>query len=74
MKHYGDFISCNQMTVGELKKRLLKYTDDTRIFMEASNVHGSGDTMWAQKLLDIYSCDDNLKKGKEALMLVGSVR
>lgn len=76
IKCYGDFESCNQMTVGELKKRLNEYEDDTPIYMEASNKHNRGDTAWSQRLLDTYSCKEvgSNKTGKKALMLVGNLR
>ena len=73
MKYYGDFNNNHQMTVGELKKHLEKYTDDMRIYMEPSNAAYHGDSMWAQTLIDSYACDDVLKK-KVALMLVGNPR
>lgn len=73
MKHYGDFNNNHQMTVGELKIHLEKYTDDIRIFIEPSNAANLGNTIWAQTLIDTYLCDDVLKK-KGALMLVGNPR
>ena len=63
----------DQMTAGELRKRLENYPDDARIFMEARNAYNRGNSLWAQELLDTYSCDDITRK-KKAVMLVGSVR
>jgi hypothetical protein len=73
IKSYGEFEMCEQMTVGELRERLQKYPDDTIIFMEASNSANHGDTLWSQRLLDAYTCDDVIAK-KESLMLVGNLR
>ena len=73
IKNYGEFEDCEQMTVGKLKERLQEFSDDMIIFMEASNTSNQGDTLWSQRLLDTYPCDDVIAK-KEALMLVGSLR
>ena len=64
----------NQMTVGELKEVLKKYPDSTRIFIESENTFtNQGDTVWAQKVLDSYCCEEAIGR-REALMLVGAVR
>jgi len=63
-----------QMTVGELKEVLKEYPDSTRIFMESENTFiNQGNTIWAQKLLDSYCCEENVGH-RDALMLVGDIR
>ncbi len=69
---YGE-CSRNQMTVGELKKILKNYHDDTVIYIEAENSANKGDTLWAQKVLDSYCCDERVGK-EDALMLVGTIK
>ena len=64
----------NQMTVGELKEVLKEYPDSTRIFIESENTFTKkGDTVWAQKVLDSYCCEEGIGH-RDALMLVGGVR
>ena len=72
IKSYGEVEMCDQMTIGELKERLEKYPDDTLIYVEASNSGNQGDTIWAEELLDTYTCDNVIKK--KSLMLVSSSR
>lgn len=70
---YGE-CSQKQMTVGELRKVLKEYPNDTRIFVESENtITNQGNTLWAQKVLDSYCCEEKIKH-RNALMLVGSVR
>lgn len=73
IKLYMEFECCDQLTVGELKKRLLDYPDDAIVYMEASNTYNRGDTFWSQKALDTYPCVDHDTNGK-ALMIVGDIR
>ena len=48
---YGE-CSQKQMTVGELRKVLKEYPNDTRIFVESENtITNQGNTLWAQKVL-----------------------
>ena len=68
-----DECSRNQMTVGELRKILKNYHDDTVIYVEAENNANKGDTLWAQKVLGSYCCEERVGK-KDALMLVGNIR
>ena len=62
------------MTVGELKEILEEYPDSARVFIESENTFtNQGDTLWAQKVLDSYCCEEETGH-RDALMLVGSVR
>ena len=63
----------SQMTVRELKKILENYHDDIIIYVESENSGNKGDTLWAQKVLDSYCCEERLGK-EDALMLVGDIR
>ena len=64
----------SQMTVGELKKVLKEYSDDIRVYVESINTFTNrGDTLWAQKILDSYCCEEKIKK-RDALMLVGDIK
>ena len=70
---YGE-CSQKQMTVGELRKVLKEYPNDTRIFVESENtITNQGNTLWAQKVLDSYCCEEKIKH-RDALMLVSDVR
>ena len=69
---YGE-CSQDQMTVGELKKILKNYRDDTVIYVESENSANKGDTLWAQKVLDSYCCEERIGK-EDALMLVGTIK
>ena len=68
---YGE-CSQDQMTVGKLK-RLISFHDDTVIYVESKNSANKGDTLWAQKVLDSYCCEERVGN-KDALMLVGDIR
>lgn len=79
IKCYGDFESCGQMTVGELRKRLKEYSDDAVIYIESSNTGMTrSNTIWSQILLYTYPCKeirhDSKRNGNKALMLVGDWR
>ena len=63
-----------QMTVCEPKEVLEEYPDSTRVFMESENTFtNQGDTLWAQKILDSYCCEEEIGH-RDALMFVGDVR
>lgn len=65
--------SGGQLTVGELKKRLVEYPDGAKIYMEASNAYIRNDTLWAQRALNTYPCREDMTD-KKALMIVGSMK
>ena len=73
IKDFVAFERCEQMTVGELKKRLADYPDDAKVYMEPSNAYNRNDTSWAQRLLDTYPSKE-YKMDEEALMLVGTLK
>ena len=63
----------SQMTVRELKKILKNYHDDTLVYVEPENSANTGDTLWAQKVLDSYCCEKRIGK-EDVLMLVGTIK
>lgn len=73
IKSCVSFECCSQLTVGELKKRLLLYPDDALIYIESSNSANRNDTSWSQIALEIYPCKQRYSD-KKALMIVGSIK
>jgi len=73
IKSYIGFECCDQLTVGELKKRLEQYPDDTKVYIEASNAYNRNNTSWAQSALDTYPCKED-GADKKALMIVGTLK
>ena len=48
--------------------------EDQLLFVESVNtITNQGETLWAQKVLDSYCCEEKIKH-RDALMLVGDVR
>lgn len=73
IKDFVSFERCEQLTVGELRKRLADFPDDAKIYMEPSNAYNRNDTSWAQRLLDTYPCKE-YDTNEQALMFVGTLK
>ena len=73
IKDFVAFERCEQLTVGELKKRLADFPDDAKVYMEPSNAYNRNNTSWSQRLLDTYPCKED-STDKKALMIVGTLK
>lgn len=74
LKTYIEFESCEQLTVGELKKRLEAFSDDALVYVEHSNTLYPADPKFAQKALDTYPCERIHRDKEKAMMIVVSMR
>jgi len=74
LKTYLEFERCEQLTVGELKKRLESFSNDALVYVEHSNALYHADPKFAQKALDTYPCARIHRDKEKAVMIVASMR